>query len=169
MSERTTFFNFTASHDGVGVRPAQGLLSDAEIGALVQMTLDHGGLVSYRNNPDGTQSPYELNITYFDAITDPAVTATQPETAVNRFICSQAIMLAMVGVPGIYLHSLFGSRNYAAGVAETGRNRTINREKHRCSRWNGQRRMAVNGLWRCITSPEAPLKSRCGMAAGRTY
>ena len=100
MSERTTFFHFTASHDGIGVRPAQGLLSDAEIGALVEMTLEHGGLVSYRNNPDGTQSPYELNITYFDAITEPAITAKQLETAVNRFICSQAIMLAMIGVPG---------------------------------------------------------------------
>lgn len=129
MSERTTFFNFTASHDGIGVRPAQGLLSDDEISALVQMTLENGGLVSYRNNPDGTQSPYELNITYFDAITNPAITATQPETAVSRFICSQAIMLAMVGVPGIYLHSLYGSRNYTAGVTQTGRNRTINREK----------------------------------------
>lgn len=129
MSERTTFFNFTASHDGIGVRPAQGLLNDDEIGALVQMTLEHGGLVSYRNNPDGTQSPYELNITYFDAITNPAVTAAQPETAVSRFISSQAIMLSMVGVPGIYLHSLYGSRNYTAGVAQTGRNRTINREK----------------------------------------
>src|SRR5690606_23593810 len=75
------------------------------------------------------QSPYELNITYFDAITKPSVTEAQPEVAVSRFICSQAIMLAMVGVPGIYLHSLYGSRNFSAGVAQTGRNRTINREK----------------------------------------
>ncbi|MEP7291918.1 MAG: sugar phosphorylase, partial [Chloroflexota bacterium] len=128
-SERTTFFNFTASHDGIGVRPALGLLTDAEIAALVKLTEDHGGLVSYKNNPDGTQSPYELNITYFDAITDPAITATQPDIAISRFICSQAIMLAMVGVPGIYLHSLFGSRNFREGVQMTGRNRTINREK----------------------------------------
>jgi sucrose phosphorylase len=129
FSDRTTFFNFTASHDGIGVRPALGLLTDDEINALVQLTEAHGGLVSYKNNPDGTQSPYELNITYFDAITDPAITAVQPEIAVSRFICSQAIMLAMVGVPGIYLHSLFGSRNFRAGVEQTRRNRTINREK----------------------------------------
>ena len=129
LSDRTTFFNFTASHDGIGVRPALGLLTADEINALVRMTEAHGGLVSYKNNPDGTQSPYELNITYFDAITNPAITAVQPEIAVSRFICSQAIMLAMVGVPGIYLHSLFGSRNFRAGVEQTGRNRTINREK----------------------------------------
>ncbi len=129
ISERTTFFNFTASHDGIGVRPASGILSDAEIAALVDLTLAHGGFVSYKSNPDGTQSPYELNITYFDAITHPSITAEKPQVAIERFIVSQAIMLAFVGVPGIYLPSLIGSRNDAAGVAQTGRFRSINREK----------------------------------------
>jgi glycosidase len=129
VSDLTTFFNFTASHDGIGVRPVTSILSNEEIDALVRIAEDHGGHVSYRNNSDGTQSPYELNITYFDAITHPQVTAKQPDLAVARFMVSQAIMLAFVGVPGIYLHSLFGSRNYDAGVKETGRYRTINREK----------------------------------------
>lgn len=129
LSDRTTFFNFTASHDGIGLRPVQGILSDAEIEALVQRTLAHGGQVSYRNNSDGTQSPYELNITYFDAITSPEITKALPDVAVDRFILSQAIMLSFVGVPGIYLHSLFGSRNDHAGVQATGRARSINREK----------------------------------------
>ncbi len=129
VSARTTFLNFTASHDGIGLRPAVGILGDAEIAALVEMTQAHGGSVSQKNNPDGTQSPYELNITYFDAITDPALTARDPRTAVDRFIVSQAIMLAFVGVPGIYLSSLFGGRNDRAGVAATGRYRSINREK----------------------------------------
>ncbi len=129
VGERTTYFNFTASHDGIGVTPVRGILSNDEIDALVQLAEDHGGFVSYKNNADGTRSPYELNITYFDAITDPAVTAQDPETAAARFICSQAIMLALVGVPGIYFHSLFGSRNWREGAAQTGRSRTINREK----------------------------------------
>lgn len=129
VSDRTTFFNFTASHDGIGVRPVQDILSADEIAALVQRTRDHGGQVSMKNNSDGTQSPYELNITYFDAITAPSVTESQPEVAVKRFIVSQAIMLAMIGVPGIYFHSLFGSRNDLAGVQATGRARSINREK----------------------------------------
>ena len=38
-------------------------------------------------------------------------------------------MLSLVGVPGIYFHSLFGSRGWSEGVKETGRNRTINRQK----------------------------------------
>ena len=105
------------------------ILSDDEIAAMVNKVRAHGGYVSQKNNPDGTQSPYELNITYFDAITDPDVTQNDPQTAVDRFIVSQAMMLAFVGVPGIYLPSLFGLRNYRAGVEETGRLRTINREK----------------------------------------
>jgi glucosylglycerate phosphorylase len=128
-SDKTTFFNFCASHDGIGIMPARGLLVDDEIDAMVDMVEAHGGRVSVKDNGDGTRSPYELNITYFDAITDPAVTAADPDTAVKRFLCSQAIMLAFVGVPGIYFHSLFGSRNWEEGVTQHGHNRAINREK----------------------------------------
>jgi sucrose phosphorylase len=125
---QATFFNFTASHDGVGVMPARGLLSEAEIQNLVDKTLAHGGRVSYKTNADGSRSVYELNISYFDALSDPV--GREPlETQVARFIASQAVMLALAGVPGIYVHSLLGSRSWQEGVAQTGRNRTINREK----------------------------------------
>ncbi len=129
VSDRTTFFNFAASHDGIGIRPVTGILNDDEIAALVALTKAHGGNVSYKVNSDGSQSPYELNITYFDAITDPRLTAERPDLAVSRFIVSQAIMLAFLGVPGIYFHSLVGSRNDEVGLAQTGRYRSINREK----------------------------------------
>lgn len=127
--DRTTFFNFCASHDGIGITPARGLLSDDEIDAMLRMVETHGGRISIKANSDGTHSPYEMNITYFDAITDPAVTLNDPETAVRRFLCSQAIMLSLVGVPGIYFHSLYGSRNWDEGVTSLGHNRAINREK----------------------------------------
>lgn len=127
-SGEATFFNFTASHDGIGVMPARGLLSENEIQALVNATLAHGGQVSYKANPDGSQSVYELNISYFDALSDPA--ADEPMSIqVSRFCVSQAIMLALAGVPGIYVHSLIGSRSWSEGVGQTGRKRTINREK----------------------------------------
>jgi len=127
-SDNTTFFNFLASHDGVGVRPVEGILSPPEAQRLVTQTLAHGGFVSYKTNADGTQSVYELNISYFDAISDP--NADEPlDLQVRRFLVSQAIMLSMAGVPGIYVHSLFGSRSYHAGVEQTGRYRSINREK----------------------------------------
>jgi len=129
-SESTTFFNFLASHDGIGVRPVEGILSHSEIQGLVEHTLAHGGYVSHKANPDGTQSVYELNISYFDALSDPNG-AEPPGLQVRRFLVSQAIMLSLAGVPGIYVHSLFGSRSYRAGVEQTGRYRSINREKFR--------------------------------------
>ena len=127
-SNRTTFFNFLASHDGIGLNPVRGILSSDDIDALVEKTLEHGGLVSYKHNSDGSQSPYELNINYFDALSNPQ--SGEPlQRQTDRFIAAQAIMLSFLGVPGIYFHSLFGSRGWREGVALTGRNRTINRQK----------------------------------------
>lgn len=127
-SDKTTFFNFLASHDGIGLNPARGILSNAEIDSLVNKVIEHGGLISYKHNADGTQSPYEMNIGYFDALSNP--NGNEPlELQVKRFIAAQAIMLSIIGVPGIYFHSLFGSRGWTEGVKQTGRNRTINREK----------------------------------------
>jgi sucrose phosphorylase len=127
-SNRTTFFNFLASHDGVGINPARGILSDAEIDALVERATRHGGLVSYKHAADGAEIPYEMNINYFDALSDPR--SDEPlSSQADRFMTAQAIMLALVGMPGIYFHSLFGSRGWREGVDLTGRNRTINRQK----------------------------------------
>ncbi len=128
VSDQTTFFNFTASHDGIGVRPVEGILAPDEVDALIQRTHQHGGDVSYKTNADGQRSPYELNINYFDALSNPA--GGEPEKLqVRRFLAAQAIQLAFIGVPGIYIHSWLGSRNWHAGVAQTGRLRSINREK----------------------------------------
>ena len=127
-SDKTTFFNFLASHDGIGLNPARGILSDADIDSLINKVIEHGGLISYKYNADGTQSPYEMNINYFDALSNP--NGNEPlDLQANRFLAAQAIMLSLVGVPGIYFHSLFGSRGWLEGVKQTGHNRTINREK----------------------------------------
>jgi glycosidase len=127
-SQLTTFFNFLASHDGIGLNPVRGIISDEEIDALVEMTLQNGGVVSYKSNPDGTQSPYELNINFFDALAK-----MQGEFNLNiqidRFLLAHAIMFAVSGVPGIYFHSLFGSRGWREGVEKSGHNRSINRQK----------------------------------------
>mgnify|MGYP005848613389 CR=1 FL=1 len=127
-SNRVTFLNFLASHDGIGLNPVRGILSETELEALVQQTLGAGGLVSYKFNADGTQSPYELNINYFDVLAGSHIDES-PETQVKRFMAAQAIMLALVGVPGIYFHSLFGSRGWPEGVKLTGHKRTVNRQK----------------------------------------
>ena len=125
--QNAAFFNFIASHDGIGVMPAKGLLKSSEIDALVARTKSHGGEVSYKTNSDGSKSVYELNITLYDALNNPM--DEDPEDDVQRFLASQALMLSLAGVPGIYIHSLFGSRNCYSCVEDTGRARSINREK----------------------------------------
>lgn len=121
------FFNFIASHDGIGVLPARGILSNAELHTLVEHTLAHGGRVSERSLPGGSRAPYEPNITLYDFLNPPK----QPDVArdVTRFLASQAILLALAGVPGIYVHSLFGSRNCQVCFARTGYARSLNRQK----------------------------------------
>ena len=127
-SNRVTFFNFCASHDGIGVTPVRGILSDAEIEAMADRVQALGGFVSYKANGDGSQNAYELNISYLNALAVPDVVESD-EWVAQRFLASQAIMLALRGVPGIYFHSLFGSQNWPEGVQLTGRNRSINRKK----------------------------------------
>ena len=122
-----TYFNFIASHDGIGVRPAEGLLSQEQIQELANRTIEHGGQVSYKTNTDGTESTYELNITLFDALNNHQ--KPNPSMDVRRFLASQAILLSLAGVPGIYIHSLFGSRNCYSCYEQTKRARSINRQK----------------------------------------
>ncbi|MDX9953570.1 MAG: sugar phosphorylase [Anaerolineae bacterium] len=126
-SPAATFFNFIASHDGIGVLPARGFLSEAQVQDLAERTLAHGGKVSYKANSDGSVSAYELNITLYDFLNDPAY--PDPAVDVPRFLTSQAILLSLAGLPGIYTHSLFGSRNCHTCFAETGRARSLNRQK----------------------------------------
>jgi sucrose phosphorylase len=127
-STRVTFFNFLASHDGIGLNPARGILSDAEIDALARRALEHGGFISYKDMPDGSRLPYEMNINYLDALSSPA--QREPaELAARKFLTAHAIVLSLQGVPGIYFHSLFGSRGDRAGAGASGIPRRINREK----------------------------------------
>lgn len=126
-SNKVCFFNFTASHDGIGMRPLQNIISDEEIGQLAQRTEKHGGQVGYKNNEDGTQSPYELNCNYMDLLSNP--NEDDDDTRLAKMMLTQSLMLAFPGVPGIYFHSFVGSRNYYKGVEESGIKRRINREK----------------------------------------
>ncbi len=119
-----SFLNFTASHDGIGVRPLEGILSKEEIFALAEKVKARGGLVSMRSLEDGSESPYELNCTFLGALAD------EDESVVEaRFLCSQALAFALQGIPAVYFHSLTASPNWNEGAQETGHNRSINRLK----------------------------------------
>ncbi len=126
LPEGCTFFNFTASHDGIGVRALSGLVPEEELDWIIERVNERDGLVSYRSMPDGSKKPYELNITYRDALDD----LDDSELGVRRFLSSQAIMLALQGIPGIYIQSIIGARNWTDGPPrEGGENRDINRQR----------------------------------------
>ncbi|WP_252242677.1 sugar phosphorylase [Clostridium sp. ZS2] len=128
VSENATYFNFLSSHDGIGMRPTEGILTEEEKQVLVDKVVENGGRVSYKNNTDGTKSVYELNINYNDALINKNEDIST-KTQVDKIIASNAILLSCVGVPAIYYHSLLGSRNDYKGLEESGINRRINREK----------------------------------------
>jgi sucrose phosphorylase len=121
----TAYLNFIASHDGIGLRPADGLLSAGEMASLLETLTSFGGRISLRTGPGGVPHPYEVNISLIDALagTVEGVDGYQ----VERFICAHAIMLALEGIPALYIHSLLGTPNDMEGLARTGRNRSINR------------------------------------------
>ena len=123
-----TFLNFLASHDGIGLNPARGVLPESEILELAQRVETAGGYVSEKTNSDGTRSPYELNINYLDAL-DAAQPASSPDMRIERFLTAHAILLAFMGLPAIYFHSMFGSTGWPEGVAQTHQYRSINRQK----------------------------------------
>lgn len=121
-----TYFNFLASHDGIGMRPTEGILSDVERNNLVEKVIENGGEISYKENTDGSRSVYELNINYSEALRNKGET---DEIAVEKMKAAHSILFSVIGVPAIYYHSLFGSRNDYKGVLDSGINRRINREK----------------------------------------
>ena len=124
--DEVTYFNFLASHDGIGINPVRGIIEEEEILEMVRNLEKEGALVSYKKNTDGTLSPYEVNSSYINAVSRKNDT---DEMKTGKFLNAQAVLLAFRGVPAIYVHSILGSENYYEGVKITGMNRTINREK----------------------------------------
>ncbi|MCP4306849.1 MAG: sugar phosphorylase [bacterium] len=119
-----TFLNFLSSHDGVGVRPVEGILPQSRVEDLVELTRQGGGQVGVRSIGTAT-APYELNTTWFSLME----TRHTPDQAIARHLVSHAIMLALRGIPAIYALSLVGARSDQTGYAETGRARSLNRTR----------------------------------------
>ncbi|TGB00754.1 alpha-amylase family glycosyl hydrolase [Halobacillus salinus] len=128
VSDTATYFNFLASHDGIGMRPTEGILTEEEKQTLVEKVKANGGEVSYKSNPDGSQSVYELNINYSEALVNQKEDTTE-EDVIAKMLAAHSILLSVIGIPAIYYHSLLGSKNDRKGLEASGINRRINREK----------------------------------------
>ncbi|HKI48251.1 MAG TPA: alpha-glucosidase C-terminal domain-containing protein, partial [Desulfobacteria bacterium] len=126
ISDSATYFNILDSHDGIGVLGAKNILTDEEIEMMALRVVEHGGFISFKDNGDGTASPYELNTTWYSALNREDCDETL-DFKIRRFLASRSIALALMGVPGIYLHGLFGSENDADAVLDEGQTRSISR------------------------------------------
>lgn len=122
-----TYFNFIASHDGIGLRPAEGILPEGKVASLVDAMHQAGAFVTMKANAHGIDTPYEINIALFDALRSTKDGTDQWH--IQRFLCAHTIMLALQGIPAFYIHSLTATPNDHRGVEETGRTRSINRHK----------------------------------------
>ena len=122
----TAYLNFIASHDGIGLRPLDGLVDDGEKERMLQLMRDFGGSVTMRKAREGHQKPYEINIALFDALQG-TLEHGRDILQVDRYLCAHAIMLALEGIPAIYIHSLVATENDHQRVENTGRARSINR------------------------------------------
>ena len=124
--EHTTYFNFIASHDGIGLRPTENILTDQERDTLIEIVKEFGGVISNRKKPDATETVYELNTTLLDAMkgTFKGIDHMQ----VERFLACHAIMLSLEGIPAFYIHSVLGTTNDYELMKKNSQNRSINRK-----------------------------------------
>ena len=127
ISDTATYFNFLDSHDGIGLMAVNNILTRQENERMCLKVLEHGGYISYKKNSDGTESPYELNITWYSAI-NREDSDEDEDLQVKRYLASRSISLVLIGVPGVYLHGLLGSKNDAEAVFEQKETRSINRK-----------------------------------------
>jgi len=121
------FLNITGTHDGIGIRPLEGLIPESEIDALVNHIVKLGGRVSTRRTASGADAPYELNSTWFDALG--GIAGDTPVLHMARFLCAQAILMALKGIPAVYFNTLIAAANDHALAGRTGMNRSLNRGK----------------------------------------
>ncbi len=127
LPEDTTLFNFTASHDGVGLRALEGLMNEQRIKNLLINCEKRGGLVSHRRLSNGDDKPYELNISWWSAMEDSSRDSNRFQF--ERFILTQLLVMALKGVPAFYLPALLASENDIKSFSMTGQRRDLNREK----------------------------------------
>jgi len=129
----TTYFNFTASHDGVGVRPLEGHVDAQRLRKMLDKVHALGGTIGTHRQANGEDTPYEMNVSYLSALV-PEDGDLQEHA--RRFLTTQAVMLALQGVPAIYFHSLVGTENDLRGMRESGIPRRINRRKFELTELN---------------------------------
>ena len=125
-----SYLNFIASHDGIGIRPTEGLFNEKTLKNFLKRLKKNGSKFSYRKIQNKSKKVYEANITIYDALKKSDYDK-KGEFYLERYVSAHAIMVSFEGIPAIYFNSLFGTSNDEAKFIITGNNRDVNRYK-----WN---------------------------------
>lgn len=125
-SDQTVFLNILDTHDGIGLMGVKGILPEEDIRYIVETARQRGGLVSCKMTPDRTEEPYEINSTWWSAVT-PDTNEESLDLKVRRYLASRSIALVLQGVPGIYIHGALGSTNDRSAFEVSGIKRDVNR------------------------------------------
>ncbi|MDB4430670.1 alpha-amylase, partial [bacterium] len=162
-ADGTTYLNFIASHDGIGLRPIEGILSDDEVQQLLDIMQSFGGRISWRNYGAEKTRAYEINISLFDALQG---TLDGPDDyPIQRFICVHAIMAALEGIPAFYIHSLLATPNDSTKADALGNNRAINRHVWDANELDGLIKDPESDTARVLCGLKEMLKIRKGQPA----
>ncbi len=122
--ERNAYLNFLSTHDGIGLRPVEGILPDTELLKYIDFLKKQGGLLTYRDS-QGKKTVYEVNITLFNALKN--TYAGNDSYSLERFTLAHTILFSLEGIPAVYILNLFGTENDYKKVKVTNVNRSINR------------------------------------------
>ncbi|ABB27201.1 Alpha amylase, catalytic subdomain [Synechococcus sp. CC9902] len=125
LPNQTGLLNFTACHDGVGLRPLEGLMADQRVLQLLVGCERRGGLISHRRLNNGEEVPYEINISWWSAMADGGIDPTYLQR--ERFLLTQLMIMALPGVPAFYLPALLAAPNDLTRFRRTGHRRDLNR------------------------------------------
>jgi len=126
LGPKRYFLNFLASHDGVGLTPARGLLDEKAFTEVLDEAKRRGALISYKSTPQG-DIPYELNCSYASIVAPPTMGSV--ELRARAFLAVHGVLLSLPGLPALYFHSWIGSEAWTEGPGLLGYNRAVNRQK----------------------------------------
>ena len=126
--DNNCYLNFLATHDGIGIRPLEGILKEADLKIFLKTLKKFGSKFTYRNTKNNKKVIYEANISLFDCFS--GTIKGIDNFAYKRFYNAHAIMLSFEGLPGLYIHSLFGTKNNYESLKKTKLNRSINRSSY---------------------------------------
>ncbi len=163
LPPNTLLLNFSASHDGIGLRPLKGLINNERFHRLLVGCEKRGGLVSHRSLPDGTEEPYELNISWWSAMADEGIDPSRLQ--LERFVLSQLFVMALKGIPAFYLQAILASENDIPAFRSSGHRRDLNRHKFQANELYAQLKDEESYASKILNSLKSAMEIRSQLQA----